>query len=194
LGGYGWSAVACFGVAILAAVALALGVGSTDVTPSAAPGNPTPGAQGGDGPGSVPGTPSPDTDTDTSPQAPASDSSTPTESSQAPSGDLGLGVPMTSPACDSTWVVFLGAATNPATYAADISTLLDTYPGAMYTLTQGGCSSMRQQLDDGTLIYTVWTGPYPDQAAACAARTQFGGGAYVKVMDDVTSPDLLWEC
>ena len=109
-------------------------------------------------------------------------------------GDLGLGVPMTSPACDGTWVVFLGAATDPAAYESDVQTLLDANPGAQYTLTQGSCSSMRQSLPDGTLIYTVWTGPYADQAQACAARAGYGDGAYVKRMDDSTPPEQLWEC
>ena len=109
-------------------------------------------------------------------------------------GDLELAVPMTAPACDGSWAVFVGAATDSARYATDVQVLLDSYPQAQYTLTQGGCSSMRQQLPDGTLIYAVWAGPYPDQASACAARTQFGEGAYVKRMDDATPPDQLWPC
>jgi serine/threonine-protein kinase len=113
---------------------------------------------------------------------------------ETPTGDLSLGVPMTSPACDGGWVVFLGAATEPATYAEDVRVLLARRSDAKYTLTQGGCSSMRQQLPDGTLIYAVWTGPYPDQATACAARTQAGDGAYVKRMDNVTPADQLWQC
>ncbi len=114
--------------------------------------------------------------------------------SEATNGDLGLGVPMSSPTCDGTWIVFLGAATDAARYSADVRALLDSHPGSMYTLTRGGCSSMRQQLPDGSLIYAVYTGPYPDQAAACAARAQVGGGAYVKRMDNVTPAEQLWEC
>lgn len=120
---------------------------------------------------------------------------TPAETEPATAdGDLGLAVPMTAPTCDGTWAVFVGAATDTARYAADVQTLLDAHPTAEYTLTQGGCSSMRQQLPDGTLIYAVWAGPYPDQASACAARTQFGEGAYVKRMDDSTPADKLWPC
>jgi len=112
----------------------------------------------------------------------------------ATTGDLGLAVPMTAPACDGSWVVFLGAAIDPSRYAADVQVLLDSNPAARYTITQGGCSSMRQQLDDGTLIYAVWTGPYADQAEACAARAGFGDAAYVKRMDNSTPPDQTWQC
>ena len=109
-------------------------------------------------------------------------------------GDLGLSVPMMSPACDGSWVVFLGAATDPAAYEFDVQTLLESNPGAQYTLTQGSCASMRQALPNGDLIYAVWTGPYADQSAACAARAGYGDAAYVKRMDDTTPPEQLWEC
>jgi hypothetical protein len=112
----------------------------------------------------------------------------------ATTGDLGLAVPMTAPACDGSWVVFLGAATEPLRYAEDVQVLLDGNPSAQYTLTQGSCASMRQQLPDGTLIYAVWTGPYADQAAACAARASMGDAAYVKRMDDTTPAEQTWEC
>jgi hypothetical protein len=109
-------------------------------------------------------------------------------------GDLNLGVPISSPTCDSTWVVFLGAAIDPAAYPADVSTLLATRSDAKYLLTEGGCSSMRQRTAEGTQIYAVYVGPYPDQAAACAARSAIGGNAYVKRMDDATPPEQLWTC
>jgi serine/threonine-protein kinase len=116
------------------------------------------------------------------------------EPSGTASGDLGLGVPMSTPACDGSFMVFLGAATDPAAYAADVRALMSSRPGAMYTLTRGGCSSMRQQLDDGSLIYAVYVGPYPDQATACAARSAVGGSAYVKRMDNSTPATQLWQC
>ncbi len=112
----------------------------------------------------------------------------------AANGDLGLGVPISSPACDGSWVVFLGAATNAATYVDDVTTLLASSPQARYTLTRGGCSSMRQSLPDGSLIYAVYVGPYPDQASACAARAGLGDAAYVKRMDNTTPPEQLWQC
>jgi serine/threonine-protein kinase len=109
-------------------------------------------------------------------------------------GDLNVGVPISSPTCDSTWVVFLGAAIDPATYPADVSTLLASRSDAKYLLTEGGCSSMRQRTAEGTQIYAVYVGPYPDQAAACAARSAIGGNAYVKRMDNSTPPEQLWTC
>ena len=105
-----------------------------------------------------------------------------------------MSVPISSPACDGTWVVFVGAATDPATYAVDITTLLESNPGSQYVLTRGGCSSMRQELPDGSQIYAVYVGPFPDQAAACTVQAGIGGLAYVKQMDDVTPPEQLWEC
>jgi hypothetical protein len=141
----------------------------------------------------------PEPDTDSAPPLPSLGEEEPDPSIEpvqpAPlAGDLGLAVAMSSPACDGTWVVFLGATTDPASYPADVQTILDSNPGAQYTITQGGCSSMRQQLPDGTKIYAVWTGPYADQAQACAARAGFGEGAYVKRMDNSTPPEQLWEC
>lgn len=109
-------------------------------------------------------------------------------------GDLGVGVPITPPACDRTWVVFIGSATDAATYRDEVSRLLATRSDAKYLLTQGGCTSMRQQMPDGSLIYAAYLGPYPNQADACAVRGQLGGGAYVKRMDNTTPADQLWQC
>ena len=119
---------------------------------------------------------------------------TPTSTSGVGADPLVLGVPMTSPACDGTWIVILGSATDPATHAADVTTLLGTNPEAKYVLTQGACTSLRQQTAEGNLIYAVYIGPYPDQAAACAVSTSIGGGAYVKQMDNTTPPEQTWEC
>ena len=142
----------------------------------------------------VPELPTLGEDDGTGDDATGADPTPPGTEPTTPAGDLGLDVLMTPPTCDGSWTVFVGAATDAARYAADVQTLLDAHPAARYTLTQGGCSSMRQQLPDGTLIYAVWAGPYPDQASACAARTQFGEGAYVKRMDNSTPPDQLWQC
>jgi serine/threonine-protein kinase len=168
-------------VAAVAAVAIAIGASSDDMSSSAVT------SQGGDS--APPSTPV----EDSAPSDPVSESTAPTQPTIA-NGDLGLSVPMTAPVCDRSWVVFLGAAIDPAVYASDVQVLLDANPGAEYTLTQGGCTSMRQALDDGTLIYAVWTGTYPDQASACAARVGFGDTAYVKRMDNSTPADQLWEC
>jgi serine/threonine-protein kinase len=91
-------------------------------------------------------------------------------------------------------VVFLGSATDPATYRDDVSALLSGQPGARYLLTDGSCSSLRQRMPDGRLIYAVYLGPFPDQATACAVHRRAGGESYVKVLDDTTAPDRLWTC
>ena len=107
---------------------------------------------------------------------------------------LGLGVPMAPPACDGSWVVILGSATDPASYAADVSALLSTTAEAKYVLTQGTCASLRQQTPEGQQIYAVYLGPYPDQASACAVKLAAGVQAYVKQMDQTTPPDQTWSC
>ncbi|MGX5653265.1 hypothetical protein ACWKWC_00640 [Geodermatophilus nigrescens] len=102
--------------------------------------------------------------------------------------------PISRPACNGQWVVFLGAATTPSRYAADINQLLGTQPGSEYLLTEGSCSSLRQRLDDGGIIYAAYVGYFADQSAACTARDDIGGGAYVKRLDNVTPPEQLWQC
>jgi len=109
-------------------------------------------------------------------------------------GDLGLSVPMSQPACDGTWVAFVGSSSDPATIVSDITSLLNAHPGSQYTLTRGGCTSLRQALPDGRDIYAVYLGPFADQASACAAATQAGNGAYVKRVDDSTPPEQFWSC
>jgi hypothetical protein len=183
--------VAAAAVVIAAAAVVALTVGNPFDKTVVGIGSPAAAAEDEAGTDSAPELPSfggatDDGDTGDAP-------STPTEPDAA-NGDLGLSVPISSPACDSTWVVFLGASTDPATYVSDLSALLASQPGAQYLLTEGGCASMRQQLPDGSLIYSVYLGPFPDQASACATRNGIGGLAYVKRMDNVTPPEQLWEC
>ena len=118
-----------------------------------------------------------------------------TAPTSAAGGDpLGVGVPMTAPACDGTWIVILGSAIEPAAYADDVRTSLSSNPEAKYVLTQAACASLRQQTAEGNQIYAVWIGPYPDQQSACAVRNQIGGGVYVKRMDDTTPPETTWQC
>ncbi|SDM61999.1 serine/threonine protein kinase [Geodermatophilus siccatus] len=119
--------------------------------------------------------------------------STPAPDPQQAEGDLGLATTISSPECDSSWVVFLGSAVDPDTYPEDVAVLLAEHPGAEYLLTEDSCASLRQELD-GNRIYSVYEGPYPDRATACAARARVGGDAYVKRLDDTTPPEQLWTC
>jgi hypothetical protein len=135
--------------------------------------------------------------------APTEDTESPTTGSPPgstappqPEGDLGLSTPISRPACDGSWVVFVGSAVDAATYADDVAAQLAAHPGSAYLLTEGSCSSLRQRLPDGRSIYAVYLGPFPTQAAACAERNgvDAGAGAYVKALDNVTPAEQLWEC
>ncbi|MGX5653458.1 hypothetical protein ACWKWC_01635 [Geodermatophilus nigrescens] len=181
-------------VAVIAAIAVAAVVISTRSGPgsTATAGGPAPAPTETGEPSTAP--------TTSEPAHPSSEASSrtsePTEqdSPVSPSGDLGLTAQISQPACNGQWVVFVGAATMPGRYAADVSQLLETHPGAEYLLTDGSCSSLRQRLDDGGLIYAVYVGYFADQAAACSARDTIGGGAYVKLLDNVTPAEQLWQC
>jgi serine/threonine-protein kinase len=110
-------------------------------------------------------------------------------------GDLGLAVPISQPACDGSFVVFLGSSTSPAEYQTAIQGLLTQYPGSSYLLTAGSCTSLRQAYTDGNQIYAVYTGPYLSQAEACAALGTSGDpDAYVKVLDNTTPPEQIATC
>ena len=61
-------------------------------------------------------------------------------------------------------------------------------------LTPGQCTSLRQSTAEGSQIYAVYLGPYPDQASACSTSTGIGNGAYVKQMDPTIPPEQTWEC
>jgi hypothetical protein len=122
------------------------------------------------------------------------DTTAPPTATEASSDPLGLGVPMTPPACDGTWIIILNSAIDPATYAEDVTAALGIDPEAKYVLTEGQCASLRQATDDGNQIYAVWIGPYPDQQAACDVRNGIGGGAYVKRMDATTPPTQTYTC
>ena len=125
---------------------------------------------------------------------PPTDPSAPQTATDASSDPLGLGVPMTPPACDGTWIIILGSAIDPATYTDDVTALLGIDPEAKYVLTEGQCASLRQATDQGNQIYAVWIGAYPDQQSACDIRNGIGGGVYVKKMDDTTPPTQTYTC
>lgn len=149
---------------------------------------------GGAAAAGVPAGVSPPSESAADPADTASDTQTgPASESARARGDLGLATPMSTPACDSSWVVFLGSAVDPGAYEEEIAALLDAHPGASYLLTEGSCSSLRQRLN-GNLIYAAYSGPYPSQAAACQARAAVGGDSYVKLLDNTTPAEQLWQC
>jgi serine/threonine-protein kinase len=187
----GATATALAVVAALVAVLLARGATTSSAAGSARTTAPAP------APAPAPATATGGTTSSAPPPAPTTARTTASGTAAAPSspaGDLGLATPISRPACDGRWVLFLGSATDPAAYRADVARLLDGRPGAHYLLTAGGCSSLRQRMPDGSRIYAVYLGPFPDRAAACAAHREVGGRSYVKVLDDSTPPDRLWSC
>jgi len=136
----------------------------------------------------------PSSATETAPPTPTDATSATPSAPVAGQDPLGLGVPMTSPPCDGTWVVIVGSATDPASYAEDVSQLLGIDPQVKYVLTEGACSSLRQRTDEGNQIYAAYLGPYPDQKSACTLSTGIGGGVYVKRLDTTTPPEKTWPC
>ncbi|MGK3207244.1 protein kinase domain-containing protein [Amycolatopsis sp. MEPSY49] len=111
--------------------------------------------------------------------------------SVASGADLGLATAMSTPACDGSFVVILGSAITPARYRADVQRFLDAHPGSAYLHAPStGCGSLRQQVN-GADVYAVYSGPFGTKDAACAHRT---GGAYVKRLDNTTSPTQVVNC
>ncbi len=114
--------------------------------------------------------------------------------SAAGSGDLGLTVPISRPACDGTGIVLLLASVTPGAYAAEIQAGLDANPGSSYLRTDQACSSLSQATADGNPIYAVYRVAGADQGAVCAAVRAAGGGAYGKWLDNTTSPSSVIDC
>ncbi|UOZ05281.1 serine/threonine-protein kinase [Amycolatopsis sp. WQ 127309] len=111
--------------------------------------------------------------------------------SVVPAADLGLTTPLSTPACDGSYVVVLGSAVTPTRYRADVQQLLNAHPGARYLHTPStGCGSLRQQVD-GADVYAVFDGPFTGKEGACARRT---GAAYVKRLDTTSSPVAVVTC
>jgi serine/threonine-protein kinase len=108
-------------------------------------------------------------------------------------GDLGLAQLMTRPRCDGQYIVMLGASITPSVYASEIQMLLSRFPDSEYLRTDSTCASLRSQVN-GNPIYSVYYGPYPTRAEACAVRTTVGGDSYVKVLDTFTDSSVLQEC
>jgi serine/threonine-protein kinase len=113
---------------------------------------------------------------------------------ETPSGDLGLSVPMTRPACDGMGIVVLGSVTTPGQYAAGVQRYLNAYPGASYLRTDMACPSLRQTSDRGTPIYAVFYPAGYTESELCTAVRRVGGNAYGRWLDKTTSPDEQLTC
>lgn len=108
-------------------------------------------------------------------------------------GDLGVSRPITRPACDGRFVVFVGAAVYPPSYRIDVQNLLDTYPDTEYLRSGDTCPSLRSRDGAGNQIYGVYYGPFGKEQA-CQVRNSQGESSYIKVLDTVTDPSVIIEC
>ncbi|HEU5474662.1 MAG TPA: serine/threonine-protein kinase [Actinophytocola sp.] len=112
----------------------------------------------------------------------------------APNADLSVSVPLSTPACDGSYVLIVGSAITPQQYQRTVQTFLDQYPGARYFHAPStGCRSLRHQLD-GADIYSIYYGPFPDKETACARRATTGGDSFVRRLDNSSTPERAVSC
>ena len=123
----------------------------------------------------------------------AAPSAVPSAGTLGSSVDLGLAIPVDIVPCNGKYLTFYYSAIVPATYATDIQSALNSYPGSRYLTTEGSCSALNQISKDGTRIYGVYSGPYDTAAAACQARAGVSG-SYVKVMNPSTNSESTVAC
>lgn len=109
-------------------------------------------------------------------------------------GDLAVSRPITRPACNGQFVVFVGAAVRPPTYQTEVQHLLDTYPGSEYLRAHDTCPSLRARNNAGNEIYGVYFGPFTTHELACRTQDSWGGASYVKVLDTDTNPGVIISC
>ncbi len=88
------------------------------------------------------------------------------------------------PPCDGSYVLVVGSVTTPVGYQEAVVRLLDATPGAQWFTTEGTCGSLRDRSDDGTLIHTVYLGPFPTADAALSACSAGPPDAYARRLDD----------
>ncbi|MGY1771367.1 hypothetical protein [Blastococcus sp. SYSU D00813] len=92
------------------------------------------------------------------------------------------------PPCDGSFVLVVGSVTTPVGYQEAVVRLLEATPGARWFTTEGTCGSLRGRSDDGTLIHTVYLGPFPTAEAALASCPAGPPDAYAKRLDDGAAP------
>jgi serine/threonine-protein kinase len=78
--------------------------------------------------------------------------------------------------------------TTPVGYQEAVVGLLEATPGARWFTTEGTCGSLRDRSDAGTLIHSVYLGPFPTAEAALAACPAGPPDAYAKRLDDGSTP------
>lgn len=110
------------------------------------------------------------------------------------SGDLGLSVPLTRPACDGRGIVVLYSAVTPGAYEQEIGSALAQFPGASYLRTDMACPSLRQRDDNGNVIYAVYRPSGYSRQELCADVRAAGPPAYGRWLDTTSDPTALVTC
>ena len=112
----------------------------------------------------------------------------------APTGDLGLGIPMSRPACDGRGIVVLYSAVTPGAYAQEIAAALAQNPGASYLRTDMACPSLRARDENGNVIYAVYRSSGYSRQELCADVRAVGPPAYGRWLDTTSDPSVLVTC
>ncbi|MDX2357330.1 serine/threonine protein kinase [Dietzia sp. PP-33] len=115
-------------------------------------------------------------------------------SSAAPTGDLGLGIPMSRPACDGRGIVVLYSAVTPGSYSQEISSALAQNPDASYLRTDMACPSLRPRDENGNIIYAVYRPSGYTRDQLCADVRAQGPPAYGRWLDTTSDPSALVSC
>jgi serine/threonine-protein kinase len=111
-----------------------------------------------------------------------------------PAADLGVSTPISSPACDGSYIVVVGSAVDRTKYAADVKRFLEESPGAKYLhALSTNCSSLRSHLN-GVEIYAAYYGPFADQRTACTKKASVGRDSFVRRLDNKTPSDEIVSC
>lgn len=110
------------------------------------------------------------------------------------SGDLGLSVAMSRPACDGRGIVVLYSAVTPGAYEREIGSALAQNPGASYLRTDMACPSLRQRDENGNVIYAVYRPSGYSKGELCADVRAAGGSAYGRWLDTSSDPAALVTC
>lgn len=105
--------------------------------------------------------------------------------------DLGLSVPISTPACDGTAIMVVENATNPETDRDVIAGALAANPGAQYLRTDNSCPSLRQSDENGNLIYAAYIVVGQGKSAICSAFPRFPEDDYGKLLDTVSDPAVF---
>ncbi|MEU6129938.1 serine/threonine-protein kinase [Saccharopolyspora sp. NPDC047091] len=105
--------------------------------------------------------------------------------------DLGVSVPMSTPVCNDSYAVVVGAAFEANT----VQRLLDEFPGTGYLhVPSTPCGASAKTSPSGKAIYSVYFGPFADAASACdqlAAAREKADDAYVKKLSATGLPAVI---